>query len=223
MNHLAVCMRGSRGRRAASGRAGATATRATGFSLVEMLVAIAVFALIAAAGVGVLAHAVDNRDAVAARMARVAEFQRARAILRADLGQAALRRVRTADGTPARNAFAGTNPGMRGNQPLLGFVRRGWDNPDSAPRPSLQYVEYRFVDDRLERSVRRALDGAAPGEPQLLLSGVRSARMAYRHRGQWNEGWPGGAGAMPEAVALILEIDGLGQVEQRFLLPGAGT
>jgi general secretion pathway protein J len=223
MNRPALLMRGARGTGAAHARGGGTATRAGGFSLVEMLVAIAVFGLIAAAGVGVLAHAVDNRDAVAARMNRIAEFQRARAILRADLGQAALRRVRTADGTPARNAFAGANPGMRGNGPLLGFVRRGWDNPDSAPRPSLQYVEYRFVDDRLERSVRLALDGAAPGEPQLLLSGVRSARMAYRYRGQWNEGWPGGAGALPEAVALILEIDGLGQVEQRFLLPGAGA
>lgn len=196
---------------------------ATGFSLVEMLVAIAVFGLVAAAGVGVLAHAVDNRDAVAARMERIAEFQRARAILRADLGQAALRRVRAADGTPSRNAFAGANPGAGAGQPLLGFVRRGWENPDAAPRPSLQYVEYRFVEDRLERSVRLALDGAAPGEPQPLLSGVRSARMAYRHRGQWNEGWPGGAGVLPEAVALILDLEGLGAVEQRFLLPGTGT
>lgn len=199
------------------------ARRAAGFTLVEMLVAIAVFGLVAAAGVGVLAHAVDNRDAVAGRMARIAEFQRARAILRADLGQAALRRVRTADGTPARNAFTGANPGMRTDSPLLGFVRRGWENPDAAPRASLQYVEYRFVDDRLERSVRDALDGAAPGEPQVLLAGVRSARMAYRHRGQWNEGWPGGAGALPEAVALVLELDGLGRVEQRFLLPETGT
>jgi general secretion pathway protein J len=166
----------------------------------------------------VLAHAADNRDAVAARMARIGEFQRARAILRADLSQAALRRVRVGDGSASRNAFTGANPGALPGAPLFGFVRRGWSNPDAAARASLQAVEYRFVDGRIERSVRERLDGAAPGTPLVVIDGVRSARVRYRVHGEWNEGWPGGAQLLPEAVALALDLDGLGSIEQRFLV-----
>lgn len=191
--------------------------RARGFTLVEMLVALAIFGLVSAAGVAVMAYAADNQGVVRARMDRLGEFQRARGLLRADLGQAALRRVRNGDGAPARRAFIAGQPG---HVPLFGFVRRGWANPDGDPRASLQYVEYRLADGRLERSSRPALDGAAAGDPQVLLSGVRAASIRYRHRGQWLDGWPGGAGDLPEALELVLDVDGLGRVRQAFLLPG---
>lgn len=78
-----------------------------GFTLVEMLVAVLVFALISAAGVVVLAQAADHQATVGARLDRLGEFQRARALLQADLSQVALRRVRSPDGGAARDAFAG--------------------------------------------------------------------------------------------------------------------
>ncbi|MCF7222621.1 type II secretion system minor pseudopilin GspJ [Marilutibacter chinensis] len=188
-----------------------------GFTLVEMLVALLVFGMISAAGVAVMAYAADNQDVVRARMDRLGEFQRARGLLRTDLGQAALRRVRNGDGSPARRAFVAGQPG---HAPLLGFVRRGWTNPDGDPRASLQYVEYRLADGRLERSSRALLDGVVAGEPQLLLSGIRTASIRYRYRGQWISGWPGGAGDLPEAIELDIDIDDLGRIRQIFLLPG---
>lgn len=193
-----------------------------GFTLVEMLVAVLVFALISAAGVVVLAQAADHQATVGARLDRLGEFQRARALLQADLSQVALRRVRSPDGGAARDAFAGraAHAGRHAADPLLGFARRGWTNPDGLPRASLQYVEYRLVDHRLERSSRPMLDGAASGKPQVVLSGVTSARLAYLDRGNWSDGWPGGALAVPEAVRLELEMDGIGHVTQLFLLPG---
>lgn len=197
---------------------------AAGFTLVEMLVALLVFGLVSAAAVAVMAYAADNQGVLRARMDRLGEFQRARASLAADLAQAAPRRVRGRNGEAARNAFVGAtdgSPGMRsGSAPLLALVRRGWSNPDGEPRASLQYVEYRIVDGRLERSVRAALDGAAPGEPQRLLDGIAAARIAYHERGRWNRGWAGGADALPDAVRLELELEGIGRVEQLFLLPG---
>lgn len=193
--------------------------RASGFSLVEMLVALTIFGLLSAAGVAVLAHAADNRDVVSQRMDRIAELQRGRALLGSDLGQVAMRRVRGRDGTPARNAFVGGTSGALAGTTLFGFVRRGWSNPDAEPRASLQYVEYRLVDGRLERSVRAALDGAAPGVPQVVLTGVRGVRVRYRFREQWSTGWPGGAEALPQALGLTLDLDGIGELEQLFLLP----
>src|SRR3546814_8820453 len=83
-------------------------------------------------------------------MERLCALQSARALLKADLAQAAVRRVRGRDGNPARNAFIGSTAGatraMSGSEPLLALVRRGWVNPDAEPRASMQYVEYRLVD-----------------------------------------------------------------------------
>ena len=197
-----------------------TSRRVRGFTLVEMLVALVVFGLLSAATVGVLVHAADNREVVGARMDRLGEFQRARALIKADLGQAAPRRVRRGDGSAARTAFTGQRPG---DAPLWGFVRRGWSNPDGAARASLQYVEYRIAGRQLERTAHAALDGARAPAPQVVLTGVDATAIGYRYRGQWNDGWPGGADEIPEAIRLTLDVDGLGTIEQLFLLPGGGA
>lgn len=195
--------------------------RCGGFTLVELLVAVAIFALLSAAGVSVMAFAADNQGALAVRMERLAEFQRARALLQADLSQAAVRRVRGGDGSPARSAFVGSH--VRGGSDhagtLFALVRRGWGNPDAEARPSLQYVEYRLVDGRLERSVRAALDGGAPLPPQVVLGGIRSLSIDYRLQGDWIDGWPGGVELLPQALRLQLDLDGFGAVGWWFLLP----
>ena len=197
-----------------------TSRRVRGFTLVEMLVALVVFGLLSAATVGVLVHAADNREVVGTRMDRLGEFQRARALIKADLGQAAPRRVRRGDGSAARTAFIGQRPG---DAPLWGFVRRGWSNPDGAARASMQYIEYRIAGRQLERTAHAALDGARARAPQVVLTGVDATAIGYRYRGQWNDGWPGGADEIPEAIRLTLDVDGLGTIEQLFLLPGGGA
>lgn len=192
-----------------------------GFTLVEMLVALTVFALLAGAGVGVMGYAVQSQDAVRLNADRLGDFQRTRGLLKADLSQAALRRTRGADGRLATRTFHGTllEPGS----PLMAFTRHGWDNPDAAARASLQYVEYRLVDGRLERRARPALDGAPLGEPQVLIEGVSDLAIAFRYRGQWIETWAAAPiDSLPEAVRLEMTVEGLGRVSQVFLAPGAG-
>ena len=194
-------------------------SRARGFTLLEVMAALAIFGLIAAAGVGVLGHAIDSRAVLQERMERIGAFQRARALLRSDLSQAAARPVRRSDGAAARHAFTGGRPGEAG--PLFAFVRRGRENPDGEARGSLEYVEYRIVDGRLERSARGHVDSAVPPRPRALVDGITHARVAYFTDGGWNDGWPGGATTLPEAIELELELEAMGRVRQRFLLPGA--
>ena len=204
-------------------RLNAGARAARGLTLVELLVAVAVFGLLAAAGVVVLAQAADNRDLLSARMARIAALQRTRALLQADLAQAAARRVRGPDGAPERSAFVGSHVRAVGDHPgaLFALVRRGWINPDAERRPSLQYVEYRLVGGRLERSTREGLDGGAAGEPQVLLDGVRTLSIDYRADGRWNDGWLGRLDNLPQAVRLQLDVEGFGPMAWSFLLPGS--
>ena len=189
-----------------------------GFTLVEVLVALAIFALLASAAVGVMAWSADQQGAVRMRMERLGQLQRAHALLESDLSQAALRRTRRSDGHAELAAFVAAPAGDPA-QPLFGFARHGWSNPDAAPRPSMQYVEYRLVDGRLERSARPLLDGAAVAAPQVLLDGVQSVRTHFRSYHQWSDGWGGGVTALPRAVSLEVQLRDLGQVRQVFLLP----
>ena len=190
-------------------------TRRAGFTLVEVLVALAIFAMIASAGVGLLSFAIDNRLAVRDASERTAAFQRARALMRADLGQAAPRRVRGADGAP-QAAFE------LGGEALFAVTRRGWINPGEARRASKQRVDYRLIDGRLERRVRERLDGARPAEPQVLLENVQSARVTAILDGDPIADWrPVQNRPLPDAVRIDLTLEDYGPVSQLFLVAGA--
>src|SRR5690606_2136773 len=144
--------------------------RAPGFTLLEVMASLAIFGLIAAAGVAVMAYAADSQDVLRERMDRLGDLQRARALLHADLSQAAVRLVRRADGSAGRHAFIGGRPGEAG--PLFAFVRRGHENPDGAARASLEYVEYRIADGRLERGARTSPDGSMAATARVVLEGI---------------------------------------------------
>jgi general secretion pathway protein J len=190
-----------------------------GFTLVEMLVALFVFALLTVAGATVLRSTADSRETTHKRTETLAAFQRVRAILKSDLSQAAARRTRDASGRTIREAFSGANPGSGG--PLLRFVRRGWENTDLEARASLQQVEYRLTEGRLERIARLALDGGASGPPQILVEHIRSAEIAFLWRGQWIGTLPGGPdNPLPQAVRLDMRFDGIGAVRQIFAVSG---
>ncbi|MFN3857633.1 MAG: type II secretion system minor pseudopilin GspJ [Caulobacter sp.] len=195
--------------------------RRAGFTLVEMLTALMIFGILTAAGAAVMGGTLTSQRAVKSRVEQFSDFQRLRAVIRTDLGQAAGRLTRDATGQQALASFIGGDPW--GGQPdrLLVLVRRGWENPDQAGRASMQYVEYRLVEGRLERRARPALDGAPLGPPLVLVEGVRQARVAFLYRGAWQASWKGvPETALPQAVRLELSLDGVGQVTQLFLTTG---
>jgi general secretion pathway protein J len=193
-----------------------------GFTLIEMMVALLIFALITAAGVAVMSSTLTNQSAVRVRVERYAELQRMRALVKADLSQAATRRTRGEDGLPALTAFVGVSPWVVGG-PLLAFTRRGYENPDQAPRASMQYVEYALVEGRLERRTRPALDGARLGPAQVLLTDVESIQSTYLFDGVWRPTWRGEATAdIPAAVRLNMKLKDMGEIDQLFLTSGEG-
>lgn len=183
-----------------------------GFTLVEMLVAVAIFGLVAAAGVTLLSVSISTQQTTDRKLADVAELRRASALLAADLANAAPRLHRDEAGAsrPAFEASAGA----------LVLVRRGWENGDGEARSSLQRVTYRLADGRLERAASRFVDGAPPQSSRALLGGVR--RLAWRFRsveGEWRDSWdPTDARALPSAVELVADTERHGSVRQLFLV-----
>ena len=191
----------------------------SGFTLVELMVALLIFGMIAAAGVSLLSFSVTAQAAASERLSEMAVLRRVSSLLAADLAQATPRITRDERGD-VRPAFIG-NDGASG-EVLFGLVRGGWDNFDGAPRASLQKVEYRLADGRLERRSYPMLDGSEPGPPAVLIDDIDSLVLRYRDKDGWRDRWDSAKpDAMPRAVELIIRRAGEPELRQLFLV-GAG-
>lgn len=184
-----------------------------GFTLVEMLVALSIFALLSIAGVSLLSFSIDSRQRSGERLDTLASLVRTRSLLSADLAQATPRLWRDENGL-RRPAFSG-GAGLE-------LVRSGWRNDGGAPRSSLQRVSYRLEGDRLERISAPMVDGAAPNPPAVLLNGVKALRLRYHAGGAWRDDWqPVTADALPDAVEVTIESTALLPLRQIFVVgPG---
>ena len=190
-----------------------------GFTLVEMLVAMAALAVLAAGGFMVAGVSTNSHDVVRQQQAGTHGLLRMRAALRGDLTQAAARRPRDMNGQKNQAALS-----VRGSDGVfLSLVRRGWDNPLEQKRASLQYVEYRVHDGQVERLWRRYVDGSPMQAPQILMGGVERAHLEFFDFDQWTDGWAGAPNRpLPRAVRLTLSLSGRGDLSQVFLLPETG-
>jgi len=190
-----------------------------GFTLVEMLVAMAALAVLAAGGFMVAGASSTTQDALREMQGETQELLRMRAALRSDITQAAARRPRDVNGEKQQAALSGAK---RANGVFLSLVRRGWDNPLDQGRSSLQYVEYRLSEGRIERLWRRHVDGSPVQAPQLLMEGVEQAALEFYDFDQWTEGWTGAPNRpLPRALRLTIAVKGRGNLSQVFLLPEA--
>lgn len=196
------------------------AHRAAGFTLIEMLVALAAFGLLVTSATAILGISLRSQENLNKADAVLRQVQLARAIIKADLAQLAPRPVRDRFGGSPPIVLAGGSA-MEGER-LLSFVRRGWDNPSEAdPRGTLQRVEYLWRDGRLLRLSWPRLDPTVqtPEHSSVLLENVRAAKVQFFGGGAWADGWRATAAnpILPEAVSLDTEIAGLGEIRQLFL------
>lgn len=176
-----------------------------GFTLIEMMIALLIFALLAAAGVSLLSFGVRAQAVAGKKLDDVAALYRLDGVLVADLAQALPRSVRD-EGGAARPAFEGGN-----GTTLLRLVRGGWDNVDGAPRASVQKVEYVLSENgTIDRIAYPMLDGASPLPPATMLANVATVSLRYRLAGAWADRWQGQpAMPLPDAVEMtITRADG---------------
>ena len=188
-----------------------------GFTLVELLVALAIFALMSVAGVTLLRSGTDTQLAVKARLEGLSRTNRLYNSLEGDLAQAVARPVRDAAGQPVP-AFIQTDAAVPGS--LFGFVRAGWSNFDESPRAGLQRVAYILDDSSLKRVSWPMLDGAAPSDAATLADNVSAATVRFRDdKGEWRDDWTAtDADALPRAVELRLTLEGKPEHRMLFLV-----
>lgn len=189
---------------------------ATGFTLLEMLVALAVFAVIGVMSAQLVRQIADIGATTRQRGDELVALQRALDIMRRDIEQLAHRPVRGEMGD-VREAVAVNHGG------LLEFTRRGWRNPAQARRPTLQRVAYRVAPEGLERVFWPMLDRAEDSEPvaQLLLADVSDVEVNGIDAGGEEHGYwpPGDAEHELAAIVVRISLPRYGEIERLWVVP----
>jgi general secretion pathway protein J len=164
------------------------ASTAGGFTLLELLVVVAIFGVMAAMAYGGLNSVLQTRVRVERSLERTAQYQKAYMRLRNDFQEADNRPVRDSYGDP-QAAFIGSSNGR------VDLTRGGWRNPLSQPRASLERVAYFYDADKktLLRSSFRVLDQAQDSKPVevTLLDQVQDLSWRYLDSARaWQTTWP---------------------------------
>jgi general secretion pathway protein J len=196
--------------------------RTTGFTLIEVLVAVAIFGVLTTLSIMTISQTLSSIEFLSDRMDRLQAIQRTVRYLGGDLMQAVPRPVRDELGD-------GFLPAMRtdlGSIFALELTHGGWSNPAGLPRGTLQRSAYRLEDGELIRYHWTVLDRTFANKPieTVLLDDVESLLFRYlQANGEWIEQWPPlsvqGAASYrlrPRAVEIVLTLQDEGEIRRVF-------
>ena len=194
--------------------------RIRAFTLIEVLVSLAIFAILAALCYGALGRTLESAEALNSRMDRLQAIQRTIRLLSEDLQQLAPRPIR---GELGENFAPALDTGFQSGF-ALELTHGGWSNPIVLPRGTLQRSAYRMEDDELIRYHWMVLDRTLANRPLevTLLDGVESILFRFLEpNGQWTERWPPdnrpgevGARTRPRAAEIILTLAREGEIRR---------
>jgi general secretion pathway protein J len=188
-----------------------------GFTLIEILIAMAIFTLIGLASTGLLTTVIDSNDISEERFAKLQLLQRAMITIERDLQQAVPRAARV-NGEKQDVVMSG------------GETDDSDDNPQlMLPRSTLQFVAYRLRENKLERLYSNYVDNVIGYEPKVrvLLEDVESLKIEFLATANsssldededlsWSESYKGAA--LPRAVAIEFVSKDFGKIRREFTL-----
>lgn len=197
--------------------------RSRGMTLLEVLVALAVFALVAAMAYGGLNAASRSAEGVREQSAQLRTLQGSMLILGLDLRQLVDR--------PIRDNYGSEEPALvaaSGGENRLSLTRGGHRNPAALVRSGLQRVSYRLEEGILYRDSWAVLDRAQDSEPwrSVLLDGVSELRLRFLDvDNEWHDSWPPltveeGSRVLPRAVEVVVVSEAWGEVRRLFETSG---
>jgi len=196
----------------------------SGFTLMELLIAVAVFAVLGVMAYGGLNAVLTTQSHTEAEATRLQTLQLAIRFLERDILQFVAR--------PIRDQFGDEQPALRlEDETALVFTRAGWRNPAHLTRSHFQRVAYLLEGGALIRRTWPVLDGLENDSAlnfTLLPEVVDWKVRVLDSKGGWHESWPPPGGgldtrsgsAIPAAVECTLTLEHWGEVRRLFAVTG---
>ena len=203
--------------------------RQQGFTLLELLIASIIFALMAVMAYGGLANVLDNSKASKQALLRLKQLQQTVSILNRDFSQLVPRPIRDEYGNPQPAFNAGNNIDT-----LVEFTRGGLNSPPLLLRSSLVRVAYRFEEEKLIRLTWPQLDRSQNMEARqsVLINDIENVSLRFLDRNnEWQQEWPslnttapttatGAPGVasseQPIAIEIILQLKDWGDIRRLY-------
>ncbi|PKG97950.1 type II secretion system minor pseudopilin GspJ [Paraglaciecola sp. MB-3u-78] len=196
-----------------------------GFTLIEILVAMAIFTIIGLASTGVLNSVISSDQLSSERFEKLEELQRAMLTIERDILQIVPRKVRI-NSEPVSAVISGGEDVFDSDADGIGFVRAGWHNPQMLlPRSTLQAVGYRLQEEQLQRLYGNYVDHVIGYEPKvkILLSDIEDFRVSFlteaeqlEEPDEWKETYS--SATLPIAISITIVSKTFGEIRREFIL-----
>ena len=204
--------------------------KSSGFTLLELLAAIAIFAIISAMAYRGLSAVLDTRKQLEVEQQKWRDIVLLFARMEQDFASAVQRPIRDTSGNPAA-AFIGKPDAIGDADGQVVFTRMGFSG-QSGPLTAPQRMGYRFRDNKLEHLSWPVLDQAPRSAPIIgtLAENIREASFRFLeyqpNNSPWQNRWPqAGVSAddatLPAAVEVILTLATGENMKRVFLVQAA--
>jgi len=195
---------------------------ASGFTLLEILVALIIFSLMSAIAYRGLTSVLQSREHLAQENRKWRDVAMLFARLEKDLSMLAKRPIRDVNALPAAT-FVGKTTAPGAQDALLMFTRMGMPEQANTLAGPLR-IGYRLRNETIEQLVWPVLDAAPQTQPSVspLLQRVATIEIHYLDpAGAWHTTWPpaGVHDDLPSAVELMIELNSKERVTRFFALP----
>lgn len=195
--------------------------RVTGFTLIEVLLALMIFSSLSLAANQVFRNVLASNYQTEEVGNALKSLQRTILIMDSDFRQIMARPYREAGEKVKDQLIEFSNGLLDSDSDGIRFVRGGWINPQQLyPRGDVVKVGYRVQDDTLQRIRWMYPDDSSAVEPALMpvMEGVTSVKFEVFSDNKWQDSWDKPL-SMPKALRVKLETTRYGELTRIYLLP----
>lgn len=195
-----------------------------GFTLLELLIASTIFAIMAVMAYGGLSNVIDNSGASEQTLKRLQQIQQGVSVISRDLSQIIPRDIRDEYGSRQPYLNAGNNIDY-----LVEFTRGGRVNPANLLRSSLLRAAYQLEDEKLIRLQWPQLDSAPGAESKktVLIDNVEIVTLHFLDQNaESHDQWPplnastqtNSTPVALSAIEIIIQLKDWGEIRRLYAM-----